>query len=140
MRYLCRLTRTPWGGTVLDPFMGSGSTGCAAVMEGRSFVGIEIDPAYFALAEKRIDRGILAADVTGGNMKSTIMAAGKRKTKHPTLLVAGLYHHGPKPERRCAFGHHHSGQYYAPHYRRTGHHRWAKRRISLGLVRGRCSG
>ena len=54
MRYLVRLTKTPTGGVVLDPFMGSGTTGMAAVMEGRDFIGIEIDPDYFAIAERRI--------------------------------------------------------------------------------------
>ena len=54
MRYLARLTKTPTGGVVLDPFMGSGTTGMAAVLEGRDFIGIEIDPDYFAIAEKRI--------------------------------------------------------------------------------------
>jgi site-specific DNA-methyltransferase (adenine-specific) len=53
MRYLVRLV-TPPGGTVLDPFMGSGSTGCAAVLEGFDFVGIDITPEYVAIAEKRI--------------------------------------------------------------------------------------
>jgi len=40
--------------TVLDPFMGSGTTGVACVQLGRSFIGIEIDPTYYAIAEKRI--------------------------------------------------------------------------------------
>ena len=40
--------------TVLDPFMGSGTTGVACVQTGRNFIGIEIDPTYFAIAEKRI--------------------------------------------------------------------------------------
>lgn len=53
MRYLCRLV-TPAGGTVLDPFMGSGSTGKAAVLEGFGFIGIELDPAYHAIAEQRV--------------------------------------------------------------------------------------
>ncbi len=53
MRYLCRLV-TPPGGVVLDPFMGSGSTGKAAVLEGFSFVGIEREPEYHAIAEARI--------------------------------------------------------------------------------------
>ncbi|WP_414553690.1 DNA-methyltransferase [Stenotrophomonas forensis] len=53
MRYLCRLV-TPAGGLVLDPFMGSGSTGKAAVLEGFQFVGIELDPSYAAIAEARI--------------------------------------------------------------------------------------
>lgn len=43
---------------VLDPFMGSGTTGVAAVMEGRSFIGIELDPDYFATACRRIRRAV----------------------------------------------------------------------------------
>jgi len=43
------------GETVLDPFMGSGTTGAAATTLGRKFIGIEIDPKYFDLACKRID-------------------------------------------------------------------------------------
>ena len=54
MRYLCRLV-TPKGGVVLDPFMGSGSTGKAAVAEGFSFVGIEMNENYFDIACARID-------------------------------------------------------------------------------------
>jgi hypothetical protein len=53
MTYLCRLV-TPPGGVVLDPFMGSGSTGIAALQEGFDFVGIERDPEYLAIAESRI--------------------------------------------------------------------------------------
>lgn len=46
--------QSPAGGTVLDPFMGSGSTGVAAVRAGRHFVGIEHDPEHFATACRRI--------------------------------------------------------------------------------------
>lgn len=53
MRYLCRLI-TPPGGLVLDPFMGSGSTGLAALSESFRFIGIEREPEYFEIAEKRI--------------------------------------------------------------------------------------
>jgi len=53
MKYLCRLV-TPKGGTVLDPFMGSGSTGCAAKDEGFEFIGIEKEKEYFDIAEARI--------------------------------------------------------------------------------------
>ncbi len=53
MRYLVRLV-TPPGGIILDPFMGSGSTGCAAVLEGFSFVGIDNDPHSVEIAEARI--------------------------------------------------------------------------------------
>ena len=54
MKYLCRLV-TPKGGTVLDPFMGSGSTGMAAVDEGFDFLGIEKEEEYFKIAKNRID-------------------------------------------------------------------------------------
>jgi site-specific DNA-methyltransferase (adenine-specific) len=53
MRYLCRLV-TPPGGIVLDPFMGSGSTGKAAVLEGFGFIGIEREPEYLEIARRRI--------------------------------------------------------------------------------------
>jgi len=53
MRYLCRLV-TPLGGTVLDPFMGSGSTGKAAAMEGFCFIGIERNDNYVKIARRRI--------------------------------------------------------------------------------------
>lgn len=53
MRYLVRLV-TRRDGTVLDPFMGSGSTGKAAVLEGCAFVGIEQSPEYLSIAEARI--------------------------------------------------------------------------------------
>ena len=53
MRYICRLV-TPLGGTVLDPFMGSGSTGKAAAMEGFSFIGIEREEDYVKIARRRI--------------------------------------------------------------------------------------
>lgn len=54
MRYLCRLV-TPPGGVVLDPFMGSGSTGKAATLEGFQFVGIEREAEYAAIAQARIE-------------------------------------------------------------------------------------
>lgn len=54
MRYLCRLI-TPPGGTVLDPFMGSGSTGIAAKAEGFGFIGIERETEYFEIARARIE-------------------------------------------------------------------------------------
>ena len=53
MRWLVRLV-TPPGGVVLDPFAGSGSTGCAALLEGFSFIGIEREPAYAAIARARL--------------------------------------------------------------------------------------
>jgi len=55
MRYLCRLV-TPKGGVIVDPFMGSGSTGKAAVAEGFGFVGIEMSQEYFDIACARIEQ------------------------------------------------------------------------------------
>lgn len=53
MRYLVRMV-TPKDGTILDPFMGSGSTGKGAMLEGFAFIGIELDPDYMEIAEARI--------------------------------------------------------------------------------------
>ena len=47
------------GDTILDPFMGSGTTGVACVQTGRNFIGIEIDPGYFEIAKKRIEQAQL---------------------------------------------------------------------------------
>ena len=49
--------------TILDPFMGSGTTGVAAVKLGRKFIGIEIDPDYFAIACKRVDEAARQPDL-----------------------------------------------------------------------------
>ena len=54
MKYLIKLV-TPPGGVVLDPFNGSGSTGCAAVELGHPYIGCELDPAYVEIASKRIE-------------------------------------------------------------------------------------
>jgi site-specific DNA-methyltransferase (adenine-specific) len=54
MKYLIRLV-TPKDGIVLDPFMGSGSTGKAAMQEGMWFVGIEREREYFEIAKQRIE-------------------------------------------------------------------------------------
>lgn len=58
VKILARLIRVSCrpGGTVLDCFMGSGSTGEAAILEGRSFVGIERDAGYFEIAKNRIEQ------------------------------------------------------------------------------------
>jgi site-specific DNA-methyltransferase (adenine-specific) len=53
LRWLCRLV-TPPGGTVLDPFMGSGSCGIAAKLEGFDYIGIELEAEYAKIAEARI--------------------------------------------------------------------------------------
>ncbi len=57
MRYLCRLI-TPPQGVILDPFMGSGSTGIGAGLEGFDFVGIEREQDYFKIAKARIEHWV----------------------------------------------------------------------------------
>ena len=66
MRWLVKLVTQP-GDLVLDPFAGSGTTGMACVLEGREFIGIEREPEYAAIAERRIANalGPLFADTDG---------------------------------------------------------------------------
>ncbi len=66
MRWLCRLV-TPPGGLILDPFCGSGSTGCAAALDWFRFIGIEREPAYVKIARARIAHWADQADITGGD-------------------------------------------------------------------------
>lgn len=61
MQYLCRLI-TPPNGTILDPFLGSGSTGKAAMYEGFNFVGIELTQEYLPIAKARIDFALANLD------------------------------------------------------------------------------
>jgi DNA modification methylase len=59
MKWCIEAARIPAGASVLDPFMGSGTTGVACVQTGRKFIGIEIDPGYFEVAKKRISEAQL---------------------------------------------------------------------------------
>ena len=61
MQYLIRLV-TPDNGTVLDPFCGSGSTGKAAILENKSFIGIELTPEYLPIIEGRLKHAYLTLD------------------------------------------------------------------------------
>jgi site-specific DNA-methyltransferase (adenine-specific) len=71
MRYLCRLV-TPPSGIVLDPFMGSGSTGKAAVLEGFRFVGIEQDPETFEIAVARIKAALASSSLASCVLPSCV--------------------------------------------------------------------
>jgi len=62
MKWLVNLTSRK-GETILDPFMGSGTTGCAAVSMGRRFVGIELEPSYFDIARRRISEALRQPDM-----------------------------------------------------------------------------
>lgn len=71
-------TLTDPGDTVLDPFMGSGTTGVACVKLGRKFIGIEIDPGYFEIAKKRILKAQNAAPLFDKPVKQmSIQEEGK---------------------------------------------------------------
>jgi DNA modification methylase len=74
MRYLCRLV-TPPGGTVLDPFMGSGSTGKAAALEGFNFIGIEREAEYVEIAEARIAGATQEAEEEAKAQSSQLLLA-----------------------------------------------------------------
>lgn len=79
MAYLCRLV-TPTGGVVLDPFMGSGSTGKAAMREGFRFIGCELSPEYIGIASARIEHEIKKIDppepeITPAVMQSDLFGA-----------------------------------------------------------------
>lgn len=55
----------PTNAAILDPFMGSGTTGVACVQTGRNFIGIEIDPTYYAIAERRIKEAQMQPTLEG---------------------------------------------------------------------------
>ena len=79
MQYLVRLV-TPAGGTVLDPFMGSGSTGKACVLEGFDFIGIELDAEYCKIAEARIKYvSFLDKPLTDNNKRLDTVEKGKER-------------------------------------------------------------
>jgi len=76
MRWLCKLI-TPPGGVILDPFCGSGTTGCAATQLGFEFVGIEREPEYAEIARARIAHwGCLPPEELGA----------RKPAKQPTLF------------------------------------------------------
>ncbi len=63
MRWCIEQAKVPPGGTILDPYMGSGSTGVAAVEMRHPFVGIEIEPRYFDTACRRIEQAQRQGDL-----------------------------------------------------------------------------
>lgn len=89
MRYLIRLI-TPPDSTVLDPFMGSGSTGKAAMLEGFRFVGIDLDPDHVAIAEARCEHASAVAPAPPALNGSTsiLTAPAPRATATATAKTA----------------------------------------------------
>ena len=63
MRWTIKQAKIPAGGTILDPYMGSGTTGVAAVQMGHPFIGIEIEPRYFDVACRRIEAASRQGDL-----------------------------------------------------------------------------
>lgn len=74
MRYLCRLI-TPPNGLILDPFTGSGSTGKAAILEGFSFLGFEMEPQYIEIATARIEYAIEQKSKQKTEQENTLFGA-----------------------------------------------------------------
>ena len=87
VRYL-----TPPQGTVLDMFAGSGTTGIAAVKEGLSYIGIEKDPYYFAIAEKRI-KDVRLLHGANYSQANPVGVAKKLCSKFLSSVVMGHQHH-----------------------------------------------
>ena len=76
MRWLCKLVGGhPGESVILDPFMGSGTTGCAAMLEGFDFIGIEREPEYMQIAEARIRHHLGALFAHGVQVIETDKAA-----------------------------------------------------------------
>ena len=81
MAWCIKLLTKP-GDVVLDPYMGSGTTGVACVQTGRDFIGIEIDPGYFKIAERRIKEARAQIALPMGEATT-----GPSRTTSPFLLV-----------------------------------------------------
>jgi site-specific DNA-methyltransferase (adenine-specific) len=68
MKYLCKLVKSPNDCTILDPFMGSGSTGIACLKENIKFIGIEKDERYFKIACNRLTDCLIELDKVEVNL------------------------------------------------------------------------
>ena len=87
MEWCMDRAKVPQGATVLDPYMGSGTTGVACIRTGRKFIGVEIDPAHFETARKRLEAELAQGtlDFGGGaeaptqNPRLTLDAPGAHK-------------------------------------------------------------
>ena len=114
MAWLCRLV-TPPGGVVLDPFAGSGSTGCGAVIEGFRFIGVELSEEYAAIARARIAdavsrtepvtrpapsamaRATAAATTTGRTKSRASRASNVGPSRHPAHVACAAAAPTPAP-------------------------------------------
>lgn len=55
LKFLAKLTKIPTGGTIFDPFMGSGSMALASISENRKFIGCDTDEIYCKISKKRVE-------------------------------------------------------------------------------------
>jgi tRNA/tmRNA/rRNA uracil-C5-methylase (TrmA/RlmC/RlmD family) len=90
------------GDTIFDPFMGSGSTGVAAIQTGRHFIGCEISAEYFAIAEKRIKSAVFSPNFfTPSNNRLHLDVGDSPAQKDLFTLEAGSAEgKSPKPAPR----------------------------------------
>lgn len=65
MAWCIEKLRLPKGATIFDPYMGSGTTGVAAIRAGYDFIGVEQQPEYFAIAQRRIAEAVAQRDGKG---------------------------------------------------------------------------
>ena len=86
MRWLAVLV-TPPSGTVIDPFMGSGSTGIACVRAGFGFVGIEQSPEYFDLARRRIEHAVAESERMPDLERAIEIAVHEYRREHQLELI-----------------------------------------------------
>lgn len=103
MRWLCKLV-TPKGGTILDPFMGSGSTGRGAILEGYDFIGIDMQTEYVAISKARIMQALderLKSEKTEAEMSALKTSFFGAPLRHPKGKPIRKRHRG-KPIRRLA--------------------------------------
>lgn len=96
MRYLCRLV-TPTGGIILDPFMGSGSTGKAAALEGFDFIGIDLDENYCKISEGRINEAIKVYELARSHNEHHNRLRFINRNSNGVLPPDG-YPNNPQPE------------------------------------------
>ena len=83
MRWCIERAKVSPGGIILDPYMGSGSTGVASVQMRHPFVGIEIDPGYFDTACRRIEAATKQTDL----FRDATPRARPEPVEHPSLSL-----------------------------------------------------
>jgi DNA modification methylase len=84
MRYLCRLV-TPLGGTVLDPFLGSGTTAIAAVLEGFRFLGCDLTPEYIEIARARLEYWIAQGSAPATSIDAQSVPKSSELLRNPQI-------------------------------------------------------